>query len=194
MTKWNQNILAATIAAALLLFAGCGRKTRIWTRAGGDPCSFLTKEEVSKAMSQEIGDPVPHEFYADNEQGRKQIESLADRGLQWQKTCEYNGLQQNKMLDFAEVIVYKFVDEKQAGAFYETVAGAEARKAGSWRDLEYDSADKAAALHGVNGSDLWLLNRDMVFTIGLARGENNEGYLTWEPLDKLAALAVTRLP
>ena len=190
----NRTTGATMIVAALLCSAGCGSRTRIWTRAAGDPCAFLSKDEVAKAMGQEIHDPVPHEYYAANEKDRKEIETLADRGVQWQKTCEYNGLQENQTIDFTEVIVYKFADAKQAASFYESVAGTEARKAGSWRDLEYDSADKATVLHGVNGSEVWLLNRDLVFTIGLARGSNGEGFKTWEPADRFAGLAVQRLP
>src|SRR5215470_17492083 len=104
-------LLAVSIGCLFLPLVGCHTRAETgWMHATAEPCSFISKEEVEKAMRQPVREPVPHEFYAANQRDRKEIQSLIEKGLLWMKTCTYSGLQENLPADFLAIYIYQFAD------------------------------------------------------------------------------------
>jgi hypothetical protein len=53
--------------------------------------------------------------------------------------------------------------------------------------------DKSAGTHGINGTELWVLRKDVVFSLDYRGGMDGDGAKTWSAADSLLPIAVQRL-
>jgi hypothetical protein len=147
-------------------------------------------------MGQPVREPVPHEFYATNQRDRKEIELLIEKGLLWMKTCSYDGLQDNLPMDFLVIYIYQFSDNTKAESFYKDNTKTPDGGKGRWTESlagVSSFCDKSAGLYGINGTELWVLRRDVVFSLDYRSGMDGDGDKTWGAADSLLPIAMQRL-
>ena len=186
--------LLLIVGILLLAAEGC-HSSAAWTHTKDPPCSLITKEEASKALRQPVREPVSHQYLSIDERDRRQIQELVDQGVVWMSTCEYNGVQTRIPMDFLSAHIYQFTDKTRANAFYSENSKPRG-KAGDGPEMLAPLkglCDKSAEMQSNAVAEVWVLNKDVVFTLSARAGMPSTGEPIRSAVESLFETAVRRL-